>query len=480
MSLQRDLFFGKTKGKSSKKDAFSGPGSSRRFRPIDTGKIEVRFDNQTVTQFGGYPAWDSFARSVGLKEEISRAVRMKRGKGSFTPGELGRFLVEAKVLGAKRISHVDTIRSDPLLCKAHGLEVLPSGVTLNRFLKEHTEREVCALDRLCVRLTNSLYKKYTKSLPKEKRKQSKRIVLDYDSTTFTIYGKQEGADRGYCFRKKDKPGFQPRFAFIGDVGITVNHELRPQSQNLDKDFLSFHEETLKRLPKGVKVRAVRGDSALYSKRIIRYLERKGLLYAISASMTERLIREVEKVPEDAWIEGIDEKGRPYSITRIKYQPKGWEKARTFIITRRLKKETPGQLYLFPSMAYKYHAYVTNFPGPLFRQYKFAVQRATLESNIKEYKSDLGYAFLPCAQFVANQAYLIYVILARNLSIFFKVLTAPAGPNRWTLGTFRHRVLCICGNLIREGGKLILSLPVWWPYRTIVKKIMERAFALAPL
>ena len=90
-----------------------------------------------------------------------------------------------------------------------------------------------------------------------------RVILDYDSTTFTVYGKQEEADRGRSFRKKDKPGYQPRFAFIGGLGIAVHQELLPQSNNLNKDFLSFHQEAIERLPKTANVWAVRGDGALY-------------------------------------------------------------------------------------------------------------------------------------------------------------------------------------------------------------------------
>lgn len=110
-------------------------------------------------------------------------------------------------------------------------------------------------------------------------------------------------------------------------------------------------------------------------------------------MTDRLKWEVYKIPEEAWVEGVDEKARPYSIARIKYQPKGWNRPRSLVVTRRLKEEARTRLYIFPFMAYKYRAYVTNFPGSLEKQYKFAVERATLESNIKEFKNDFGYAFL---------------------------------------------------------------------------------------
>jgi len=480
MKSQRSKFLGESQVQNIKKDAPREGSERRRFRPIDTAEVEIKWDNTTVTQFGGYPAWDCFCRRIGLNQELSRAVRLDRGKRSFTPAEVARSLVDAKVLGAARISHIDTMRADPLLCDASGLEVLPSSVTIGRFLKEHSERQCETLRSLNERMVNKLFRAFLKQYPESKREELKRVVVDYDSTTFTVYGKQEGADRGYCFRKKGKPGFQPRFAFMGGLGVVVNHELRPQSNNLDKDFLEFHRETLRKVPKGVKVWAVRGDAALYSQRIIQELEKDELVYAISAAINVRLKDAICDIPEEDWVEGIDEKGRPYSIARIRFKPKTWEKERTYIISRRLKPDALTHPYMMPELGYKYHAYVTNYGGSIEAQYKFAVDRASLEANIKECKRDMGYNYLPCAELTANKAYLEYVILARNLSIFFRLHSAPPEAKRWTLGTFRARVLRICANIVRKGSRYILSLPAWWPYRTIVQRIFDRALALAPL
>ena len=201
---------------------------------------------------------------------------MDRGDWGFTAPELARFLVDAKILGAERLMHVETMRLDPLICKLSGIDGLPGGKTLGVFLKQHEPQHLQGLDNLNIDLNQKLWKKRRRLLSKTDRRQMDRIILDYDSSTFTVYGKQEGADRGRCFRKKEKPGFQPRFAFIGGLGITIHQELLPQSHNLNKDFLRFHEETLMRLPKGAKPWAVRGDGALYSQELVEYFELKNL------------------------------------------------------------------------------------------------------------------------------------------------------------------------------------------------------------
>ncbi len=53
MPTQHSLFFGKKPAKSLEKDGQNLPLPQRRFQAFSPQKIEIRFDNTTVTQFGG-------------------------------------------------------------------------------------------------------------------------------------------------------------------------------------------------------------------------------------------------------------------------------------------------------------------------------------------------------------------------------------------------------------------------------------------
>jgi hypothetical protein len=310
-------------------------------------------------------------------------------------------------------------------------------------------------------------------------RERRRVILDYDSTTMTVYGEQEGADRGRSFRKKDNPGFQPKFGFIGGLGLMVNQELFPQSHNLSKDFLAFHEATRSKLPRGVEIWALRGDAAVYSLKTVTYCERKGLVYGITASRTEKLRERILAIPEEEWTEAQDEYGSPISVARISYCPKTWDgKERTYVVSRRLKDD-PKQGVLWAGERYKYFAYITNRRATVVEQYLFCVERCSLESFIKESKNGFHYDFLPCREETANRAYLGHVQLAYNLSIFFKLAAAPRGINRWTIQTLRDRILCVPGTIVREAKRWIVSLPSWWPYQTVFETIRKRCWAIAP-
>ena len=481
MKSQRTFFFHEKPAPTPKKDGENPFVPDRRFRASTPDSFEVRFTNQTVTQFGGYPLWNQFCHRVGLNQKIARHIRMERGELAFTAPELARFLLDSKVLNAERLMHVETMRLDPLLCEAAGIDGLPSGKTLGVFLKQHNDHHRRGLDNLMVGLNSQLWKRVRRPLSKRDRASMDRIIIDYDSSTFTVYGKQEGADRGRCFRKKEKPGFQPRFAFIGGLGITIHQELLPQSHNLNKDFLSFHRETIRRLPEGAKVWAVRGDGALFSQTNIEYFESRDLVYGISAPMNGPLQEAVHQIPAAEWQEGENDSGHPVSIARIHYCPKTWKaKPRTFIISRRLRPNPSGQRFLLDSEKYKYFAYITNYRGSMEDQFRFCIERCTLEANIKEYKADFDYDFLPCKEFPANQAYVGYVALARNLSIFFRLMTAPPTVNRWRMATFQARILRVCGNIRRIAGRWIVSLPTWWPYRTVMRFMLDQGATFVPL
>jgi hypothetical protein len=467
---QRNLFYGRKPRQTPRKDGENPLVPDRRFRPTDPGEIEVRFDNRTATQFGGYPLWARYLDDLGLDAALASHIKMSRGPLAFTAPELSRFLIDSKVLGADRLMHLERFRLDPALTQIAGIDGLPSGKTMGVYLKQFEPNHEAALESLATKLLEREWMRRCKD------RHGDGVILDYDSSTMTVYGRQEGADRGRSFRKKDKPGFQPKFSFIGGLGAMVHQWLEPQSHNLKKDFWEFHEETVAKLPRGAWVKGFRGDTALFDIEVVKACEERGYTYGISAPLNGPLGKVIARLREEDWEEGEDEAGRPYSIARLRYCPPTWDgKPRTFVVSRRLRKPTK-QGSLVKGEQYKYFAYVTDFKGPLFSQYTYCVERCSLESYIKEAKGSFDWQFLPCAELSANRAYLLHVQIAYNLAIFFKLLAAPKGVNRWTIETIRARILCVCGNLRRRAGRWILSLPSWWPYQTVFRQLLQRCAA----
>jgi hypothetical protein len=431
------------------------PMDERRRRPVKAGAIDVHFSNRTVTSFGGYVALKPFTDQLRLRQRFARSIRIKKEQG-FTIPELGCWFVDTKLLGVERLTHIDALCRDPLLSAMNGLDTMPAGVTEERYLRRFKAPHNAAFEGLNTGVLTWLSRRALTA-------RQRRVIFDYDTTTMAVYGKQEGANRGRSFRKKDKPGFQPKFAFIGGLDVMVHQRLYPLSQGLASDFRTFHAETRARLPEGMWPWAVRGDTAIFSDKNIRLFEREKLVYGISAPMNAPLRRRVETIPEDAWLEGLDERDRRYSVARIRYRPKTWSgPERTFIISRRLKDRPTRDL--FGVERYDYFAYITNYRVPLVDQYRFSVERCSLERCVKESKLGFALDHLPCGEFDANQAYLHHVQLAYNIAIAWKLIHLPRtrGVNRWTVATIRRWLWCVPGTFRRRGDRWSLSLAAYWP------------------
>ncbi len=96
---QRTFFYGKKPAATPKKDGENPLVPDRRFRTPLPESFEIKFTNETVTQFGGYPLWNEFCHQIGLNQHFARHIRMDRGPLAFTAPELARFLTDAKVPG---------------------------------------------------------------------------------------------------------------------------------------------------------------------------------------------------------------------------------------------------------------------------------------------------------------------------------------------------------------------------------------------
>ena len=475
MAKQRNLFFGQLPRKSPRKIGENKPVPERRMPRLRPEQLQVQFTSTAATACGGIPLWHGFLGRFGWDQLLESYLRMDRGPEAFTPQELSRFFVDARVLGAARLQHVDALRHDPVLTRCHGLDTLPSDETLGRYFKSFDPAALADLERLNTCLLRRGLKRLAQCRRWSGRPGPLPVVLDFDSSTFPVYGTKEGADRGRSFRYKDSPGFQPKFAFIGGLGALVHQELYPESVNLSKDFEAFEAAARKKLPHQVRVWAVRGDGALYSETRIKRYEKDRLVYGISAPLNAPLRQAIAQIPEEDWAEDVDADGHYCSLARLRYQPPTWKRARTFIISRRLKN-LQGQQLLLEDLRYEYFAYVTNYRARPKGQFKFCVERCSLENCIKEAKNGLHYGALPHAELNANLAYLAHVQAAYNALIVWKALEAPPEVNRYTIETLRARFLNVPGNLVRRAGCWVLSLPKRWPWQVSFRLLAAPACA----
>src|SRR3990172_6607769 len=119
-----------------------------------------------------------------------------------------------------------------------------------------------------------LFQEYTFKKIREWIKKSRltAITIDCDSTVETVYGKQQGAAKGYNPDKKGAYSYHPLLAFVSELKIVVNNRFRTGSAYTSNGIISLIKQTAKILPKEVSKVFFRADSGFFSGELIDLLE----------------------------------------------------------------------------------------------------------------------------------------------------------------------------------------------------------------
>jgi DDE family transposase len=148
-----------------------------------------------------------------------------------------------------------------------------------------------------------------------------------------------------------------------------------------------------------------------------------------------------------------------------------------VIVRRVTPKAANaeqQLALLPD--WRYHALVTDIPGPLLKVEAFHRDHAEVENTIKDLKHHAGLAHLPSGRFAANAVWLGLVGLAYNLGRW--TLLAGKGIDCFcSTKTLRQRLIAWPARLARSGRRLTLHAPKGWPWAEAVTAMLARLCAL---
>jgi hypothetical protein len=230
-------------------------------------------------------------------------------------------------------------------------------------------------------------------------------------------------------------------------------------------------EVMQRVP-AEAARYVRADSGFYSKEVVGFCERKGLIFGVTADQTERLLAKVTGVAEAQWADL--EKYGVAQVAEVRYQPVGWKRGYRYVVKRNLMENKKGELY------FRYHVLVTNderrSAGEVL---EWHLQHANMENRIKEHKSGFGLEKLPTKWFHANWAYLLIGQIAFNLVAWFKQLVLPEQYHQLTVKTIRHQVLNVAGKIVQTGRKIYLVISDQYRYQDVWQHAIKKLAGLSP-
>jgi len=414
-------------------------------------RVEVRFDDERAVADAGLVLPATLAGRLGLEEAADALV----GVG-YRPGRKAATLVSAMVAGADCIDDAGLLRAGST-GRVLGHEVVAPS-TLGSWLRSFTFGHVRQLDRL----TETML---TRAWSAGAGPEDGELVIDIDSTIVEVHGyAKQGAAYGYTRQL----GYHPLLAVRADTGEILHTRMRTGSANTARGAQRFVRETVGRVRRAGAAGPIilRADSGFWSAATIAACRDHGVRFSITARQTRPVRAAIEAICETAW-------------TDIDYTDSGVAQvAETTLAGQRLvvrrTRITRQQEALFPD--WRYHAFVTDRTGDVIALDADHRHHAVVELAIRDLKHGAGLRHCPSGRINANAAWAVLATIAHNL-IRWTAALGLRQPGLTVAKTVRRRYLGVPGRITRAARRLILHLPVGWPWRHRFTAALDRLRAL---
>lgn len=409
--------------------------------------FSVSTTDRSLTSHAGAVLLRAAADAVGLGGSIARHLHLKKRARGLTEAESILAMAEAVALGATCLDDLAVARSDHAQEELRGFTV-PAPQTAGSFLRRFTLGHIRQLDKALRAVHQRAFKLLGVA-------GGDVVTLDFDSTYIRSYSaRREGADPTWTKRYT----LHPLLCFVAGFQTCLHAKLRRGKAATSRGIASFVVECLKRLPRGVRVRA-RFDSGFYSSELFVDLEQRGITYLCGVPLLPRLTSVIRQIPDTCWTPCVDkEQGEVAEF--------GYRMAHEKVFRRYVVKRIPvgvGEQLDIESAGYHHWVHVTNDhltdAATLESEHR---HKAKVESGMRELKENFGLDVLRKHGFMANWAWLLVVTIGLNLTRWSQLLGQLGSEGDLRAKRLRYRYLNVPAVLVRSGRRLVLKLPRGYP------------------
>lgn len=450
------------------------------------GNLQIEFTDQKLTSYSGLELFNRFFRAIDLKGQINSAFRSCGIGGDYRVAELVMTFTALWLCGGNRLRHIRYLSSDWLVKRVVGVKRLTTERTLSRWLKRFTPAALEVLLQLNLRLVLSAIAVL----------KLKRITLNFDGTVLSTGDEVENSARGYNPHKRFSKSYYPFLCHVAQTGHFLRVKNRRGNTHDSKGgALSMISDCIREVQAQLGRNAVievRLDSAFFSEKILRFLQKIRILYAIKVPLWKWTGLKDRINERERWNSANEELS--YFTTTLRLQK--WKLDIPVVIYRKCltknnQKPKNFQLDLFDpgDGIYEYQVIATNQELTGENVMAFYNGRCEMEREIAELKTEYGFANIPTKNFLANSTYQALAILTHSLVKNFQLATNQApvkkrSTSRTTcyrfesLKTLRFKVIARAGRIVNIAGKSILKMAtepkVEENYRKIERAIKQMA------
>ena len=405
-----------------------------------------------LTSRAGLLATGQLLESLNLARRIDQHFPLPKSNRGYPPSIFVQTLLLMQHEGSFHLDDVHHLQDDEALRDVLEIQTLPSATTLGDWLRRLGNHPKIG----------DAWVSVNQAVLQSALHHCNQVTLDIDATE--VISNKASADWTY----KKNQGFMPMAGHIAQTGQIIAVDFRQGNVPPNKDNLACIKQCQQSLPAGVRLDALRIDSAGYQASIIQYCDEQGIDYAIRAKSSASMRAQIASMSDSGWQPLLNRQGNAIEgeqTCRTSFCIGDYDKAFTLIIQR---KAIEGQTTLaLPSEhhsdevsigAYVYRAIATNRePLSDSEMIDWYNQRAEdSENRIKELKSDWGGDTLPCSDFNANALYLLITALSYNVFALMRELF-PAALCHHRIVTIRWRLYGIAAKVVKTGRQVFVKL-----------------------
>src|SRR3989304_3076946 len=207
-----------------------------------TQQIKHSFTATKLTKYAGLSPIMKFINKLKIGKQLNELFPTEKTSATkFSHAQIMLSLILASLSGINRAIRISNFTTDSLVQTLLSLSKNLNKDVIGQRMKNLGQRG------------SVLFQEYTFKKIREWIKKSRltAIAIDCDSTVETVYGKQQGAAKGYNPDKKGAYSYHPLLAFVSELKIVVNNRFRTGSAYTSNGIISFIKQTAKILPKEV-------------------------------------------------------------------------------------------------------------------------------------------------------------------------------------------------------------------------------------
>jgi len=422
-------------------------------------KIAHDFTSENLTSYSGLAVIDDYANALGFFAQLDKRFYTKiESATKILNVQIFSAIIFANLCKIYCLSKISSFMNDPLVSKLLRLQGGFEDSNLKARLLQLGQSGANELLEMGLNFSRKCVSKCRLS----------RITIDCDSTEGTVFGHQQGAEKGYNPKNKGKRCYHPLICFCSEMKIAINTWFRPGNTYTSNGIVEFMKQTLAALPSKVKTIFFRADSGFFGGALFDLLEEKRHQYLVKAKLTPKIKQELSGLK---W----NEINSHTAICEFEYKAHGWSKTRKMYAVRIVKEYVEktffGTIEKIP--VYDYFCYCSNLKGlDSFEIHKLYGGRAECENWIENAKNQLCAGKTITNDFHVNDILWQLSVIAYNLSVIMRY-ESDFKTWRQEPKTFQEWFISVPGKVVTNGRKTIVKMSKHYIYANQWERLVDK-------